>query len=161
MNKNRMTIQKRIIMEELEKTRKHPTAESLYDEVKKRLPEISIGTVYRNLEILTKNGTAQKLVDSKRKNRFDGNPEIHFQLMLIVQKLYILISLIKTIQVLLGETYTAKYLLVGDPDRNIHIHLLVLYTCLKNIYRLLWFSTVQSVYHGVPGVLLVFDIPGH
>ena len=80
MNKNRMTIQKRIIMEELEKTRKHPTAESLYSEVKKRLPEISIGTVYRNLEILTKNGIAQKLVDSKRKNRFDGNPEIHFHI---------------------------------------------------------------------------------
>jgi Fur family ferric uptake transcriptional regulator len=75
-----MTIQKRIIMEELEKTRKHPTAESLYGEVKKRLPEISMGTVYRNLEILTQNGTAQKLVDSKRKNRFDGNPEIHFHI---------------------------------------------------------------------------------
>ena len=80
MNKNRMTIQKRIIMEELEKTKKHPTAELLYGEVKKRLPEISIGTVYRNLDILAKDGTAQKLVDSKRKNRFDGNPEIHFHI---------------------------------------------------------------------------------
>ena len=80
MNKNRMTIKKRIILEELEKTKKHPTAESLFSEVKKRLPEISIGTVYRNLEILTQNGTAQKLVDSKRKNRFDGNPKIHFHI---------------------------------------------------------------------------------
>ena len=61
MNNNRMTIQKRIILEELEKTKKHPTAESLYAEVKKRLPEISIGTVYRNLEVLARNGTAQKL----------------------------------------------------------------------------------------------------
>jgi Fe2+ or Zn2+ uptake regulation protein len=75
-----MTIQKRIILEELKKTKKHPTAETLYTEVKKRLPEISIGTVYRNLEVLNQNGTAQKLIDSKRKNRFDGNPEIHFHI---------------------------------------------------------------------------------
>ena len=80
MNKNRMTIQKRIIMEELGRTKKHPTAEALYGEIKKRLPEISIGTVYRNLEILTQNGTAQKLIDSKRKNRFDGNPQRHFHI---------------------------------------------------------------------------------
>ena len=80
MNKNRMTIQKRVILEELNKTKKHPTAEALYSDVKKRLPEISLGTVYRNLEALARNGTAQKLVDSKRKNRFDGNPEIHFHI---------------------------------------------------------------------------------
>ena len=80
MNKNRMTIQKRIILEELKKTKKHPTAETLYAEVRKRLPEISIGTVYRNLELLNQSGTAQKLIDSRRKNRFDGNPEIHFHI---------------------------------------------------------------------------------
>lgn len=77
MNKNRMTIQKRIILEELNKTKKHPTAEALYGEVRKRLPEISIGTVYRNLEILTQCGKAQRIIDRNRKNRFDGNPEKH------------------------------------------------------------------------------------
>jgi Fur family transcriptional regulator, ferric uptake regulator len=80
MNKNRMTIQKRIILEELGRTKKHPTADTLYYEVKKRLPEISKGTVYRNLEILTRNGKARKIIDSKRKNRFDGNPEMHFHI---------------------------------------------------------------------------------
>jgi Fur family ferric uptake transcriptional regulator len=78
MNKQRMTIQKRIILEELGKTKKHPTAESLFDDVKKRLPEISIGTVYRNLELLAESGQAQRIIDRKRKNRFDGNPEGHF-----------------------------------------------------------------------------------
>ena len=80
MNKQRMTVQKRIILEELNKTRKHPTAETLYTEVKKRLPEISIGTVYRNLELLTECGKAQRIIDRKRKNRFDGNPERHFHI---------------------------------------------------------------------------------
>ena len=80
MNKNRMTVQKRVIMEELANTREHPTAEDLYGRVKERLPEISIGTVYRNLELLTRSGAAQKLIDSKRKNRFDGNPRRHFHI---------------------------------------------------------------------------------
>jgi Fur family ferric uptake transcriptional regulator len=80
MNNQRMTIQKRIILEELEKTKKHPTAEALFGKVKKRLPEISIGTVYRNLELLAESGKAQRLVDRKRKNRFDGNPERHFHI---------------------------------------------------------------------------------
>ena len=75
-----MTIQKRIILEELKKTKKHPTAEALYGEVRKKLPEISIGTVYRNLEVLADNGIARKLIDSKRKNRFDGNTDIHFHI---------------------------------------------------------------------------------
>lgn len=77
---NRMTIQKRIIMEELGKTKEHPAAETLYGRVKERLPEISIGTVYRNLEILIRSGKARKLIDSKRINRFDGNPERHFHI---------------------------------------------------------------------------------
>jgi Fe2+ or Zn2+ uptake regulation protein len=80
MNKNRMTIQKRIIMEELGGTKRHPTADTLYYDVKKRLPEISKGTVYRNLETLARNGQALKFIDSKRKNRFDGNTGRHFHI---------------------------------------------------------------------------------
>jgi len=75
-----MTIQKRIILDELGKTKKHPTAETLYSIIKKRLPEISIGTVYRNLEILTQRGKAQRIIDRKRKNRFDGNIDRHFHI---------------------------------------------------------------------------------
>jgi Fur family ferric uptake transcriptional regulator len=80
MNNQRMTIQKRIILEELSNTKKHPTAETLYSNVKKRLPEISIGTVYRNLEVLTKSGKAQRIIDRRRKNRFDGNPDRHLHI---------------------------------------------------------------------------------
>ena len=49
----RMTNQRAIILEELERLNTHPTADELYRIVKKRLPKISLGTIYRNLEILS------------------------------------------------------------------------------------------------------------
>lgn len=80
MNKYRMTPQKRVILEELKKTKRHPTAEELYQKVKERLPEISIGTVYRNLEILTSQGEAQKITNGGRKKRYDGNSLSHYHI---------------------------------------------------------------------------------
>ena len=52
----RMTHQREIILQELQTSREHLTADELYDRVKKRLPRISLATVYRNLEILTQVG---------------------------------------------------------------------------------------------------------
>lgn len=75
-----MTAQKRIILEELKKTKSHPTADELYQIVKKRLPEISMGTVYRNLELITNSGQAQVISNGGRKKRYDGNPHRHFHI---------------------------------------------------------------------------------
>ena len=52
----RMTRQRRVILEELCKVDTHPSADEVYVMVRKRLPRISLGTVYRNLEILTQSG---------------------------------------------------------------------------------------------------------
>ena len=49
----RNTRQKAVILEELRKLSSHPTAVRLYDIVRRRLPRISLGTVYRNLELLS------------------------------------------------------------------------------------------------------------
>ena len=49
----RMTKQRRIIKEILCNTTSHPTAEAIHEEAKKVLPDISLGTVYRNLSLLT------------------------------------------------------------------------------------------------------------
>ena len=59
--KLRMTHQRRIILNYLEKVDTHPTADDIYKEVRKELPKISLGTVYRNLEILSQNGMIKKL----------------------------------------------------------------------------------------------------
>ena len=54
-----MTRQRMIILEELRKVDTHPSADEVYEMVRKRLPRISLGTVYRNLEILSKTGEIQ------------------------------------------------------------------------------------------------------
>lgn len=52
----RMTRQRAVILEELRKTATHPTADELYSIVRRRLPRISLGTVYRNLDFLADSG---------------------------------------------------------------------------------------------------------
>jgi len=73
----RKTPQRRIILEELQKSRSHPTAAELYEIVRCRLPRISLGTVYRNLDLLAEMGTIQRL-DLGGTTRFDGDPCRHY-----------------------------------------------------------------------------------
>ncbi len=76
----RMTQQRRIILEELRRYNNHPTADRLYERVRKQMPRISLGTVYRNLEILTAIGEIQTLELSGSQKRFDGNPCKHYHI---------------------------------------------------------------------------------
>ena len=73
----RMTRQRKVILEELRKVNTHPSADELYEMVRRRLPRISLGTVYRNLEILSESGNIQKLEPGCSLKRFDGNPSEH------------------------------------------------------------------------------------
>ena len=68
----RMTCQRKVILEELRKVDTHPGADEIYEMVRKRLPRISLGTVYRNLEILSASGEIQKLELGCTLKRFDG-----------------------------------------------------------------------------------------
>ncbi len=74
---SRMTVQRTIILEELEKLKTHPTADELYRIVRTRLPKISLGTVYRNLETLSATGRIQKIEVPGTMKRFDGNADVH------------------------------------------------------------------------------------
>lgn len=56
----------------------HPTAETVYLNVKKDFPNISLGTVYRNLSLLSEIGEIQKLSTGIGPDRFDGNPAPHY-----------------------------------------------------------------------------------
>lgn len=56
----------------------HPTADVIYLNVKRELPNISLGTVYRNLSLLTNLGEIQKLTTGEGIDRFDGNVEPHY-----------------------------------------------------------------------------------
>ena len=59
----------------------HPTAETVYMDIKEHFPNISLGTVYRNLSLLSELGEIQKIVTGAGPDRFDGNvnPHCHFQ----------------------------------------------------------------------------------
>jgi Fe2+ or Zn2+ uptake regulation protein len=76
--KFRMTRQRQVILEELRKVRTHPTADEVYAMTRKRLPRISLGTVYRNLEILSAGGLIQKMKLGIKPKRFDGNAANHY-----------------------------------------------------------------------------------
>ena len=56
----------------------HPTAEPVYLNIRREFPNISLGTVYRNLNLLAEIGEIQKLSPGIGPDRFDGNPAPHY-----------------------------------------------------------------------------------
>lgn len=50
----------------------HPTADQVYSIIKKTMPNISLGTVYRNLNLLAENGDILKISLPNQSDRFDG-----------------------------------------------------------------------------------------
>ncbi len=74
----RLTTQRQIILEELGKVTSHPTANEVYDMVRKRLPRIGLGTVYRNLELMADSGIILKLEVGGTQKRFDATVAPHY-----------------------------------------------------------------------------------
>jgi Fur family ferric uptake transcriptional regulator len=73
----RMTKQRQVILEELRMMHDHPTADELYERVRARMPRISLGTVYRNLDMLAGAGTIRRLENTGSQMRFDGDLHDH------------------------------------------------------------------------------------
>jgi len=76
----RTTRQRMVILEELRRRNNHPSADELYSRVRRRLPRISLGTVYRNLEVLSQLGEIQKLELSGSLKRYDGVCSKHYHI---------------------------------------------------------------------------------
>ena len=76
----RMTRQRRIILEELRKFTHHPSADEIYEVVRERIPRISLGTVYRNLDVLSELGDIKKLEFGGTIKRFDWDPADHYHI---------------------------------------------------------------------------------
>ncbi len=74
----RMTKQKKLIMEILKGTTSHPTADWVYEQARKEMNDISLGTVYRNLKVLVESGEVLELNYGSTFRRFDGNPHNHY-----------------------------------------------------------------------------------
>jgi Fe2+ or Zn2+ uptake regulation protein len=81
MKKTRNTRQRGVILDILRDSHEHPTAEIIYREARRVLPNISLGTVYRNLNFLRDQGTVREIRSGEGgSSRFEGAdiPHAHF-----------------------------------------------------------------------------------
>ena len=76
----RLTQQREVVLEEVRKAYHHPTADEIYENVRKKLPHISLGTVYRNLDVLAEFGLIKKIEPDFPQMRFDGNTKEHYHI---------------------------------------------------------------------------------
>ncbi len=76
----RFSRQRQMVLDVVKNRTKHPTADKVYEILKKDHPEISLGTVYRNLNLLAEMGEISRVETSSVKDHFDGNqhPHAHF-----------------------------------------------------------------------------------
>ena len=72
----RSTRQRRLIREAVRSTDSHPTAEWVYEAVRRSLPRISLGTVYRNLQVLVAEGELRSWTRGGR-TRYDADLSAH------------------------------------------------------------------------------------
>ncbi len=76
MTKERETFQKKVLLGYLKNTKSHPSAEEVYFKIRKKIPKISKGTVYRNLNFFVKKEKIQ-IIPIKKSYCFDGNISSH------------------------------------------------------------------------------------
>jgi len=74
----RETKQREAILRVLRNTKAHPTADQIYDEVRKEIPNISKGTVYRNLQVLQEDGAVTELNLNGTLSRFEAKQASHY-----------------------------------------------------------------------------------
>lgn len=88
----------------------HPTAETVYMNIKESFPNISLGTVYRNLNLLAEIGEIQKLSTGIGPDRFDGNPNPHYHFICnhCGSVLDLDVSGLEHINILAGQNFTGE-----------------------------------------------------
>jgi len=74
--KTRNTNQRLKVLGYLKSVKTHPTAEMVYNEVKKELPAITLATVYRNLNLLAEHGNILRL-EINNEYRYDADTRHH------------------------------------------------------------------------------------
>ena len=78
MEISKYSRQRELIYKTVMENKVHPTAEFVYNYLKKDNPQLSLGTVYRNLQQLSDNGEISRLSIPNQPDRFDGIIEEHY-----------------------------------------------------------------------------------
>jgi Fur family peroxide stress response transcriptional regulator len=76
--KYKRSRQREKILELLRGTGIHPTASWIYDKLKSEFPDLSLGTIYRNLNILMEQGLIRKIDFGSTFDRYDANTSQHY-----------------------------------------------------------------------------------
>lgn len=80
MEARKYSKKREAILEALKNTKEHPSAEMLYARLKPEYPDLSLGTVYRNLAIFIRDGAAVSVGTVAGQERYDADtrPHAHF-----------------------------------------------------------------------------------
>ena len=73
----KVTHQRLVVLDYLQHSKEHPSAETIYNDLKERYPTISLATIYNTLEMLTRVGLVLDLGAPEERRRFDGNTSDH------------------------------------------------------------------------------------
>lgn len=76
----RFSRKRQAIYDALMQSHAHPSAEDLYHKLKPDYPDLSLGTVYRNLKSMVASGDAVCVANVEGRDRFDGHVEPHAHL---------------------------------------------------------------------------------
>ena len=79
-NRYKRSVRRERILSLLRSTKDHPTADWVYSRLKKEFSHLSLGTVYRNLNILNEQGLVRKLTFGSTFDRYDANLVSHSHL---------------------------------------------------------------------------------
>jgi Fur family ferric uptake transcriptional regulator len=74
----RASRQRDVVLEVVRSTMDHPTADWVYRQARRRLPRLSLATVYRNLKQLAGQGLIREIQAAGHASRFDGNTGRHY-----------------------------------------------------------------------------------
>ncbi len=74
----RFSKQRQLIYDTIKNNPVHPSADTIYNMLKEDHPELSLGTVYRNLSVLTDMGLIIKISSGLESEHYDGNTENHY-----------------------------------------------------------------------------------
>ena len=76
----RQTRQRELILDVVRSTMDHPTADWIHRQARRRLPRLSLATVYRNLKQLADEGSIREIHAGGHPARFDGNTGQHYHI---------------------------------------------------------------------------------
>jgi len=101
--KKRCTVQRSLVLETVKELRGHVTAEEVYNSIANQYPNISKGTVYRNLNFLSDAGEIRKVEIPNAADRFDYQCHNHYH----------------AICVKCGKVFDVEMKFIADLEKNI------------------------------------------